>query len=115
MEYKIYEFLGIGYYKKFVLFCKTIYNRVTRNKHSNDNYFLRGYRKEDVLYLRGNFMKNLRIHLFGVFLGMMVMLIGSKTGYRVCGLVLFIWNLYSVMLQRYNMIRIDKIIKRYKE
>lgn len=113
MEYRVYELLGVGYYKKFVLFCKSIYNKLTKNKHSNDNYFLRGYKKEDVLYLKENFMKNLKIHLVGVFFGLLVVVIGSKLGYRVFGAFLFIWNLYSVMLQRYNMIRIDRILKKY--
>lgn len=114
MEYKIYELLGIEYYKKFVLLCKSIYNKLTKNKYSNDNYFLRGYKKEDVQYLKENFQKNLRIHLLGVVVGFIVAVIGSKMEYKLCGIVLLIWNLYSVMLQRYNIIRIDRILNKYK-
>lgn len=114
MEYRLYELLGVGYYRKFVLLCKSLFNKLTKNKHDNDNYFLRGYKREDVLFLRDNFMKNLRIHLLGVFLGFVVVLIGSKTEYKLCGLFLLVWNLYSVMLQRYNIIRIDKILKNRK-
>ena len=114
MEYKIYKLLGVGYYKKIVLFCKSIFNKVTKNRYHNYNYFLKGYRKEDILFLRENFIKNLKIHLYGVFLGLLVVIIGSKAEYKVCGVLVLIWNLYRVMLQRYNIIRIDEILKKYK-
>ena len=51
MERKIYEILGIKQYRKFVLFCKSKFNKLTK-KEDNDNYFLRGYKKEDIIFLK---------------------------------------------------------------
>lgn len=112
MESKIYELLGIKQYKRLVLFCKRTLNTITKNKYDSDNYFLRGYKVEDVRFLKENFIKNLKIHLFGVLTGLIVVLIGSKMEYKIVGLLLSIWNLYSVMLQRYNIIRIDRILNK---
>ncbi|MBQ9658829.1 MAG: hypothetical protein IJV31_08710 [Clostridia bacterium] len=109
MEKKAYEILGIKQYKKFVIFCKKNLNKITKNKDNNDNYFLKGYKKEDIKFLKENLNKNLKIHLFGVLIGLIVIIIGEKIEYKIIGIILLIWNLYSVMLQRYNIIRIDTL------
>ena len=112
MEKKVYELLGVKQYKKLIIFCKKTLNKITKNQDNNDNYFLKGYKKEDIGFLKENLNKNLKIHLFGVLIGLIVILIGEEMEYKIVGILLLIWNLYSVMLQRYNIIRIDKILNK---
>ena len=59
MEAKIYELLGIKYYRKLVLYCKSKFNKHTKT-HDNDNYFLRGHSREDIIFLGEQFRKNLK-------------------------------------------------------
>ncbi len=67
-----------------------------------------------ILIIVRSFIIEYRIYeLLGVFLGLLVVIIGTKAEYKVCGVLILIWNLYSVMLQRYNIIRIDEILKKY--
>lgn len=117
MEKKIYEILGIKYYRKFVLFCKARFNKFTKTK-DNDNYFLRGYSKEDIIYLKEQFEKNFKTHIGGTVAGLFLLIIfllenpisALKVGFA---LFVFLLNGYSSMLQRYNLLRISKIMKKY--
>ncbi len=117
MEKKIYEILGIKHYRKFVLFCKSKFNKHTKTE-DNDNYFLRGYSKEDIIFLKGQFRKNFNIHISGTVIGLILLIIFLleapvsmlKVGFAI---FVFLLNGYSCMLQRYNLLRIDRIIKKY--
>ncbi len=116
MEKKLYEILGIKYYRKFVLFCKAKFNKLTKTE-DNSNYFLRGYTKEDIIYLKEQFEKNFKVHIGGTAAGLLLLIIfllenpisGLKVGFA---LLVFLLNGYSSMLQRYNLLRISKIMKK---
>lgn len=115
MEKKIYEILGIKYYRKFVLFCKAKFNKFSKTE-DNSNYFLRGYSKADIVYLKEQFEKNFKIHMGGTAAGLFLLVIfllespisGLKVGFA---LFVFLLNGYSSMLQRYNLLRISKIMR----
>ena len=114
MEKRVYELLGIKQYKRFVLFCKRCFNAITKT-HNNENYLLRGYSKDDLIFLQKQMYKNLKIHLFGIFVGVLVVVVvlTDDTFYisrLVLGILVALLNLYSVMLQRYNLIRISTIM-----
>jgi len=116
MEKKIYELLGIKYYRKFVLFCKSKFNKYTKT-NDNTNYFLRGYSKEDVIFLKEQFEKNFNIHILGTVIGFILLIIfltENPVSLLKVGLAafVFLWNGYSSMLQRYNLLKINRIIKR---
>lgn len=116
MEKKIYEILGIKYYRKFVLFCKSKFNKLTKTE-DNDNYFLRGYSKEDIIFLKEQFKKNFKIHMSGTVVGLFLLIIFLleapvsvlKVGFAI---LVFLLNGYSCMLQRYNLLKINRIIYR---
>ncbi len=116
MEKRIYEILGIKFYRKFVLFCKAKFNKHSKTE-DNSNYFLRGYSKEDIIFLKEQFEKNFKIHIGGTAAGLFLLIIfllespisALKVGFA---LLVFLQNGYSSMLQRYNLLRINKIIKR---
>lgn len=113
-EMKIYEKLGVLTFRKIAFAIKKKYNTLTKTNR-NDNYFLKGYHKEDIELLRKEFTNNLIIHLFGTIVGILLM-IGIATNDRfylyrfVLALIIFVVNAYAAMLQRYNLIRIDHII-----
>ena len=114
METKLYEILGIKAYRRFVLWCKRVYNKLTKTEH-NQNYLLSGYTKEDIRFLREQFVKNLKIHLLGTLIGLLVLIsVFSNDEISMVRLFLgafvFFINLYSALLQRYNLIRIDRIL-----
>lgn len=116
MEKKIYEILGIKQYRKFVLFCKSKFNKLTK-KEDNDNYFLRGYKKEDIIYLKEQFLKNFKIHMFGTLLGLALLVVffmdSPISAVKVSiAFFVFLLNGYSCMLQRYNLQKINKIISK---
>lgn len=116
MEKKIYEILGIKYYREFVLFCKAKFNKFTKTE-DNSNYFLRGYSKEDIVYLKEQFEKNFKIHIGGTAIGLFLLitfLLENPISVLKVGLALavFLLNGYSSMLQRYNLLRISKIMKK---
>ena len=116
MEKKIYEILGIKHYRKLVLLCKSKYNKFTKTE-DNDNYFLRGYSKEDIIFLKDQFMKNFKIHLAGTVIGialLMAFLSEAPVSVLKVGLAVFVFllNGYSCMLQRYHLLKINRIIRK---
>ncbi len=117
MEKKIYEILGIKLYRKFVLFCKSKFNKLTKTE-DNDNYFLRGYSKENIIFLKEQFKKNFNIHFFGTIVGLfllIVFLLEAPISMLKVGLAIFVFllNGYSCMLQRYNLLKVNRIINTY--
>ena len=117
MEKKIYEILGIKHYRKFVLFCKSKFNKLTKTE-DNDNYFLRNYSKEDIIFLKEQFQKNFKIHMAGTAVGfflLIIFLFEAPVSVLKVGLAIlvFLLNGYSCMLQRYNLLKINRIIKKF--
>ena len=116
MEKKIYEILGIRHYRKLVLFCKSKFNKITKTE-DNDNYFLRGYSKEDIIFLKEQFIKNFKIHMLGTVIGLFLLIIflleAPVSAFKV-GLAIFVFllNGYSCMLQRYHLLKVNRIIKK---
>ncbi|MBO6014960.1 MAG: hypothetical protein J6P60_00030 [Lachnospiraceae bacterium] len=65
--------------------------------------------------MREQFVKNLKIHLLGTLIGLLVLIsVFSNDEISMVRLFLgafvFFINLYSALLQRYNLIRIDRIL-----
>lgn len=117
MEKKIYEILGVKQYRKFVLYCKAKYNKFTKTE-DNSNYFLRGYAKEDIIFLKEQFKKNFRIHISGTVLGLVLMVVflqdAPVSALKLSlAIVIFLLNGYSSILQRYNILKINRVIKKY--
>ena len=63
-EETLYQLLGVKQYCKFLIWVKLHYDRL-RGKPDTDNYFLRGGSLEDLQFLRGQLIKNAKIHGFG--------------------------------------------------
>lgn len=113
MEQKIYRLLGVNQYRKFIIKVKKLYDQC-RGKQDTDNYFLKDYSSEGIVFLKNQFIKNAKIHLAGVFIGLLTMLIADYLWAQIVAFLIFLHNLYCVMIQRYNLIRINALLLKKK-
>lgn len=109
MEQTLYRLLGVNQYRKFIIKVKLKYDH-WRGKTDTDNYFLKDYSNEAIIFLKSQFIKNAKIHLLGVFIGLLVMLLTNRLPIQIVALIIFLHNLYCVMIQRYNLIRINSLL-----
>ena len=65
MEQKLYRLLGVNQYRKFVIKVKKKYDQ-WRGKPDTDNYFLKDYSEEGIVFLKSQLIKNAKIHSVGV-------------------------------------------------
>lgn len=112
-EIKFYEKIGIRKWKKFVLWLMAIIIP-NRNPNIGTNYYLGGYNLKAVESYKIYIWFNALIHTFGLiycFLCVCFGLIESDvTSFKMLlAIIIFIINLYCVILQRYNWLRIKKI------
>lgn len=108
MEQKIYRSLGVNYYRKFIIWIKLKYDKL-RGKPDTDNYFLKSYSDEGIDFLKKQFIKNAQIHLIGVLACIPALFLTEHPWVQIIAVPLILHNLYCVMIQRYNIIRINQI------
>lgn len=119
LEIKIYELLGIKYFKKFVLKLRDIVyslfffipkEELEIIKNRPDNYKM-GItdKKEKILKYKKSLYFNGSVHIFGMFYSMLCIIFTENLIFH---LICFIINMYCVMLQRYNYIRINNLLKK---
>lgn len=114
MEQKIYQLLGVNLYRKFVIKVKKRYDK-WRGKQDTDNYFLKDYSDERIMYLKEQLIKNGKIHLIGVLV-CLPCVFDERLWIQLLALLVLVHNLYCVMIQRYNLICINSLLaKRKKE
>ncbi len=108
IEEKIYEFMGIKYFKKIIISLGKIITKDNASLKEN-NYFLHRLSVNSINNFKKNgIRKNIIIHLTGVLLSIVGMLFTPTFLY----VFLLLSNLYCVMLQRYNYIRVNKVLKK---
>ena len=111
MEEKIYELIGVNLYRRFVIKVKNKYDQ-WRGKTDTENYFLREYTKDGLIFLKEQFVKNAKIHGLGVVLGIFVLGADISLWLKVLFGLVAVHNLYCVLIQRYNILRINKVLAR---
>ena len=109
MEQKLYRLLGVNQYRKFVIKVKKKYDQ-WRGKPDTDNYFLKDYSEEGIVFLKSQLIKNAKIHLVGVLVCLPPVLLVGRPWIQVIALLILLHNLYCVMIQRYNLIRINLLL-----
>ena len=109
MEQKLYRLLGVNQYRKFVIKVKKKYDQ-WRGKPDTDNYFLKDYSEEGIVFLKSQLIKNAKIHLVGVLVCLPAVLLVGRPWIQVIALLILLHNLYCVMIQRYNLIRINLLL-----
>ena len=115
MELKLYRLLGVNQYRKLVVKVKKKYDQ-WRGKSDTDNYFLKDYSKDGLVFLKSQLIKNAKIHLVGVLVCLPAVLLVDRPWIQAIALLILLHNLYCVMIQRYNLIRINLLLARkYKK
>lgn len=109
IEQKLYWLLGVNQYRKFVITVKKKYDK-WRGKTDTDNYFLKDYSVKGIVFLKSQLIKNAKIHLIGVLACLPAMLFAGRPWVQVIALLILLHNLYCVMIQRYNLIRIQLLL-----
>lgn len=116
MEMKFYELIGIRQWKKFVLWLMAQIIRNPRDRRGT-NYYLKDLSLEAVKDFKKQLLFNGSVHLIGMIACMFGMIVYYVQGELLLSKflylsILFILNLYCVMLQRYNWLRIKKVLAR---
>lgn len=123
-ELKIYEFLGIKYFKKFMLkFHKLLYWPISlllekeqrRELYNNarDNYKIGKVSElKDIKTFKRNLYFNGSIHLILTLLNALIFISPLSPVMFILNLASLLINTYCVMLQRYNCIRINNMLSR---
>lgn len=109
MEQKLYRLLGVNQYCKFVIKVKKKYDQ-WRGMSDTDNYFLKDYSEEGIIFLKSQLIKNAKIHLAGVLFCLPAVLLTGRPWIQVIALLILLHNLYCAMIQRYNLIRINSLL-----
>lgn len=117
LEIKIYELLGIKNFKRFVLYnekfkCRKFY------KMYITNYHLKKWNDDSVERFVSMLIYNMSIHLFGVIISVcaLVYAILFLDNYIVLFLTFcLLGHLFCVLLQRYNYLRIKKLLEKRKK
>jgi hypothetical protein len=108
-ERTFYEWIGIRLYKQLV----------RRGPFHQFNPTLRCDGKQDLLPLRGRFMRVETIHMYAMVLMTPAMMYTAAQGWAkaLCGLIALnlLINAYPVMLQRYNRARIELVLAKHMD
>ncbi len=115
IEMKIYEKLGVRKWKKFVLWLMCLAIRDPNFK--GINYNIQSFSLKSVKKFRKWLWINSLIHVYGIIqcIDYIPYIINSDSIFSFSmffTIICFLLNIYCVMLQRYNYIRIKKVLKR---
>lgn len=120
-EEKIYEGLGVKYFKRFVIWIQFIIFKLSKtniNKRFQfgSNYFISGGSIKKLKRFRFGLLFNTIVHAWGLFCCISSVLTGvTGTGAIINLAVCTLINIYCLMLQRYNNIRLERTIKTKQE
>ena len=112
MEMKFYEKIGVRQWKKFVLWLMAQIIRDPEERKGG-NYYLKERNLNEIRKFRKQLLLNGTIHAFAITLNIINIMQNNfisfstlfQTGW-------FFVNLYCIMLQRYNWIRIKNLLKK---
>ena len=121
LEMKIYELLGVKIFRKIVFtLAYTISlpkkRKMTKEEWENYNNKTSNYNigkvkdLDDVKKYKKQMYLNASIHTFGLFLCIVDLLLGGLDAFFI---IMTLINVYCIMLQRYNIIRLNKVIKKF--
>lgn len=114
MEQKLYRLLGVNQYRNLIVKVKRKYDQ-WRGTSDTDNYFLRDYSEEGIAFLQSQLIKNAKIHSVGVLVCLPIVLLSDRPWIQIIALLIVLHNLYCVMIQRYNLIRINSLLEKRRK
>lgn len=121
LEMKIYELLGVKIFRKIAFSLASIISlpkkrKMTKEEWENYNNKTSNYNigkvkdLDDVKKYKKQMYLNASIHTFGLFLCIVDLLLGGLDAFFI---IMTLINVYCIMLQRYNIIRLNKVIKKF--
>lgn len=116
MEMKIYEKLGVRQWKKIVLWLMSKIIRNPKDRHGS-NYYLAGTNVKAVKKFKKWLWCNGIIHAIGIIQCICKIICYALksnliSSFTFVAIVFLFLNLYCVMLQRYNWLRIKKVLSK---
>lgn len=116
VELKIYELLGVKYFRFLVFKLEKIIHH--KDKMKNINYHVKKINIDEITSFKKYLYYNGYIHvrnLIFLFIILLISLNFINLFFLIVIVLELIKNAYCVMLQRYNYIRINQIIQKKKE
>lgn len=121
LEMKIYELLGVKIFRKIAFSLASIISlpkkrKMTKEEWENYNNKTSNYNigkvkdLDDIKKYKKQMYLNASIHTFGLFLCIVDLLLGGLDAFFI---IITLINIYCIMLQRYNIIRLNKVIKKF--
>ena len=123
VEMKIYELLGIKYFRRLAFgtsefFCRIAMPKMSKEERekifysASNNYTIgKKLNYEGINKFKIQLIFNASIHT----ILNLIIIVEVLLGIGLLGLIpAFILNLYCIMLQRYNQLRINQVLERYK-
>lgn len=113
MEMRFYEKIGVRQWKKLVLWLMA---QIIRNSEyrRGGNYYLESYNLKAVDDFKKQLWFNAKIHIFAIILNIICLCTTSNiiSFSALIQVILFFINLYCIMLQRYNYLRIKRVLNK---
>lgn len=130
IEMKIYEILGVKEFKKMAFYLRDsifhlIFFKINKEKRNEmlynnpSNYIMKkGHGLQDVKDFKKKLFFNFSIHFLSLIMCLtnflMIIKGNSSILFIITNVLCSIINIYCIMLQRYNYIRLNQILKRGK-
>lgn len=114
MEMRIYELLGIKYWKRFILWIACLFIRDHEDR-KGANYWLEDISAASIKKFKKQLLFNGLYHTGAIVVNDIIVFIMKLLGSNISiiyQVIFFLVNFYCVMLQRYNWLRIKKILKK---
>lgn len=123
LEMKIYELLGVKIFRKMAFSLASILNlplKLTMTKeewkeynNKTSNYNIGKVKDlDDVKKYKKQMYFNTSVHIFSLLLCMVYL---SLVGINAFFIIMTLINTYCIMLQRYNIIRLNKVVKKFSK
>jgi hypothetical protein len=116
VEEKIYECLGVKYFKKFVVSIGKVKGHGKSKISKGYNYFLYELSTDGIKdFKKSGIRFNSIVHITGLSVCILFIITSTETFPILCSVLFALLNSYCIMLQRYNNIRLNRIYGKMKE
>ena len=115
MEMRVYELLGVKYWKRFVLWIICLLIRDPKDRKGG-NYWLDDISVASIKKFKKQLLFNASLHIGAILVTnipfFIMNLLDNNIPMMIYQVIWFLVNFYCIMLQRYNWLRIKKILKK---
>ncbi len=112
MEIRFYEIIGIKKFKKILISIILLFFH-DRNILKGSNYYIESLTISGLKSFSKKLMFNVFNHIIGFVVSVIFIITDKNYFNKVILFFIIVFNVYCVLLQRYNYLRMQKILKRY--